>query len=168
MTAHHWLVHFPVALLVVGAAADAVGALAGSDRSRYWATPLLVAGSAAALLAFFTGQGAMLMMQGRAAADGAVATHAQWGGAAVWPIAASGALRLAWRTRLAGPRGGCCSASPGSLLRSRSWCRAAGWRSATPADAGPMLSPRSTREPRWNGACSRFPQDRGFRSATSG
>lgn len=105
MTAHHWLVHFPVALLVVGAAADAVGALAGSDRSRYWATPLLVAGSAAALLAFFTGQGAMLMMQGRAAADGAVATHAQWGGAAVWPIAASGALRLAWRTRLAGPRG---------------------------------------------------------------
>lgn len=104
MTAHHWVVHFPVALLVAGAAADAAGAVTGGQGLRRWATPLLVLGAAAALLAFFTGQGAMLMVQARVA-EGPLSQHAQWGGAGVWPIAASGALRLAWRGRLTGPHG---------------------------------------------------------------
>jgi uncharacterized membrane protein len=105
MTAHHWLVHLPLALLLLGAAADLVGAATTSAPMRRWATPLLVAGAAAVLAAFLTGQGAMLMSQARHVADPRLETHAQWGGSAVWPIAAAGALRLAWRNRLTGPSG---------------------------------------------------------------
>jgi uncharacterized membrane protein len=105
MTAHHWIIHFPVALLLAGAAADAIGAAASAPQLRRWATPLLVAGAAAAVLAFATGQGALLLAQGRNPADDAVDLHARWGGAGAWPLAAAGALRLAWRDRLRGAYG---------------------------------------------------------------
>ena len=105
MTAHHWIIHFPVALLLAGAAADAVGTAARAPHLRRWATPLLVGGAAAAVLAFATGQGALLVAQGRHPADDAVELHARWGGAGAWPLAAAGALRLAWRDRLRGPSG---------------------------------------------------------------
>jgi uncharacterized membrane protein len=105
MTLHHWIVHLPIALLGVGAATDLVGAATGSAAARRWATPLLVGGGAAALAAFFTGQGALLMVQSAHVGDVRLETHAQWGGSAVWPIAAAGALRLAWRKDLTGWRG---------------------------------------------------------------
>jgi uncharacterized membrane protein len=106
VTAHHWVVHVPLALLLLGAVADAVGAASQEPRLRRWATPLLVLGAAASLLAFLTGQGALLMVQARHIGDVRLESHAQWGGSAVWPIAVAGALRLAWRERLSGPRGG--------------------------------------------------------------
>lgn len=105
MTAHHWIVHFPVALLLAGATADLAGALVRDPAPRRWATPLLVLGAAAALLAFLTGQGALLMMPGGEAAGPALEAHTQWGGSGIWPIAAAGGLRLAWRRRLEGPHG---------------------------------------------------------------
>jgi uncharacterized membrane protein len=111
MTAHHWLVHLPLALLVLGAAADLVGAATATPAARRWATPLLVAGAAAVLAAFLTGQGAMLMTQAGHVGDPRLETHAQWGGSAVWPIAAAGGLRLAWRSRLNGPAGGVLAAA---------------------------------------------------------
>jgi len=105
MAAHHWIVHFPLALLVTGAGADLVGVATRDERLRRWATPLLVLGAAAALLAFFTGQGAMMMLQGGPASAEGVEAHTRWGATAVWPLALAGGLRLAWRRRLAGAHG---------------------------------------------------------------
>ncbi len=106
MPAHLLVVHFPVALLVTGAAADLAGAAAGRPAWRRFAGVLLVLGAAGALLAFLTGQGALFAAVGRVSpADPSLEAHARLGGVAVWPLAAAGALRGAWRDRLEGPRG---------------------------------------------------------------
>lgn len=106
MTAHVWLAHFPVALIAVGAAADAIGAATGRQGLRKGAGALLVLGAAAALLTFLTGQGALMAAGARiGAANPHVETHTQWGGAGVWPLAALGLLRFAWRNRLDGAHG---------------------------------------------------------------
>ncbi|HEV2149974.1 MAG TPA: DUF2231 domain-containing protein, partial [Longimicrobiaceae bacterium] len=56
---HLLLAHFPVALIVTGAAADVLGALLRRDALRRWAGALLILGGVAALLAMLTGQGAL-------------------------------------------------------------------------------------------------------------
>ncbi len=106
MPLHLFLVHFPVALVTVGAAADLAGALAGRVEARRWAGVLLVLGAAAAALAFFTGGGALSYALARVSpVDPALEAHTRWGGAGVWPLLALGALRLAWRRRLDGAHG---------------------------------------------------------------
>ena len=106
MPIHLFLVHFPVALIVVGAAADLAGALTGKAEARRWAGVLLVLGSVAAALAFFTGGGALSYALARVSpVDPRLEAHTQWGGAGVWPLVAGGALRLAWRRRLNGVHG---------------------------------------------------------------
>ncbi|HEU0053467.1 MAG TPA: DUF2231 domain-containing protein, partial [Longimicrobium sp.] len=87
--AHLWLAHFPVALLLVGAAADAAGAALRDPRVRRFATVLLVLGAALAVAAFLAGQGALFRVQGRLApGDPRLDAHTQWGGAGVWALAA--------------------------------------------------------------------------------
>jgi uncharacterized membrane protein len=106
VTAHLWLAHFPVALVVTGVAADVAGALWKRDGLRTAAGALLVLGSAAALLSFLTGQGALMAAAARIGpANPHLEAHTQWGGAGVWPLAAFGLLRLAWRRRLDGVHG---------------------------------------------------------------
>ena len=106
MTVHVWLAHFPVALIVVGAAADVVGAATGRQGLRKGAGALLMLGAAAALLTFLTGQGALMAAGARiGAANPHVEAHTQWGGAGVWPLVVLGFLRAAWRNRFDGVYG---------------------------------------------------------------
>jgi uncharacterized membrane protein len=106
MTAHLFVSHFPVALLTTGAAADLAGTALRNPDVRRFASALLVLGAAAALLAFFTGQGAVHEVLGRVSpVDPRLEMHARWGGAGVWVLAAAGALRAMWWKRLEGPRG---------------------------------------------------------------
>jgi uncharacterized membrane protein len=106
---HLWVAHFPVALIVTGAAADVAGALLGRTGPRRWAGTLLVLGGIAALLAMLTGTGALEAALPRLGVVGAgaerVEAHAQWGGAGVWVLAGAAALRAAWRNRLDGWHG---------------------------------------------------------------
>jgi uncharacterized membrane protein len=104
--AHLWLVHFPVALLLLGAAVDAAGAALRGPRVRAFAGALLVLGAAFAVLAFLTGQGALFHAMTRIPpGDPRLDAHAQWGGAGVWALAAAGVLRALWHGRLEGARG---------------------------------------------------------------
>jgi uncharacterized membrane protein len=106
VTAHVWLAHFPVALIATGAAADTVGAATRREGLRRGAGALLVLGAAAALLSFLTGQGALMAAAARiGAANPHLEAHTQWGGAGVWPVAALGLLRFAWRKRVDGVHG---------------------------------------------------------------
>ena len=106
MTAHVWLAHFPVSLMVTGAAVDVIGAATGREGLRKGAGALLVLGAAAALLTFLTGQGALMAAGARiGAANPHVEGHTQWGGAGVWPLVVLGFLRVAWRNRLDGVHG---------------------------------------------------------------
>lgn len=107
MPAHLFLIHFPVALVVVGAMLDVIGALGGRPDARRWGGAFLIMGAAAALLAFWTGQAALDHLAGGAPLLGSpvVEAHTQWGGAGVWPLAGAGMLRAAWRSRLDGLHG---------------------------------------------------------------
>jgi uncharacterized membrane protein len=106
MPAHLFIVHFPVVLLVVGAAADVLGVLTRNAALRAGAGWLIILGALAALLAFMTGGAALsyLLLSQPPGAE-AVALHAQWGSAGLWPITVTGALRALWRRRLHGAPG---------------------------------------------------------------
>ena len=106
MPAHLFIVHFPVALLLTGAAADLAGALLRSDRARAFAGVLLVLGGVGAFAAFFTGGGALSAVLSRMTpGDPRLEAHKQWGAAGVWVLVAAAALRAVWRRRLDGVRG---------------------------------------------------------------
>jgi uncharacterized membrane protein len=106
MPAHLFLAHFPVALVVAGAAADLGGALARNGRTRAFAGVLLMAGGASAFLAFFTGGGALSAALSRILpGDPRLDAHQQWGAAGVWLLVGAAGLRAAWRRRLDGIRG---------------------------------------------------------------
>lgn len=106
MPAHLFLAHFPVALLVTGAAADLAGALLRMERVRAFAGVLLVIGGASAFLAFFTGGGAVSAALARIPpGDPRLDAHQQWGAAGAWLLLGAAALRAAWRRRLDGARG---------------------------------------------------------------
>lgn len=106
MPLHLFIVHFPVALLVTGAAADLAGALTRNERVRAWAGWLLVLGGAMAFAAFLTGGDAMARAMVRIPpGDPRLEAHAQWGGAGVWLLAGGAVLRATWRHRLEGAQG---------------------------------------------------------------
>jgi uncharacterized membrane protein len=107
MNAHLLLAHFPVALVIVGAAADLVGVLARREAARVFGGILLILGGAAALGAFFTGGGALSEAMLRLGPGSpSLETHPQWGAVGTWLLAGGAALRAAWRRSLAGARGG--------------------------------------------------------------
>jgi uncharacterized membrane protein len=106
MPAHLFLAHFPVAMLVTGAAADLAGAVLRDRRIRTFATALLITGGAFALLAFLTGGGALSAVMGRnPAGSAALETHQQLGAVGAWLLAGAAALRAAWARSLDGVRG---------------------------------------------------------------
>ena len=106
MSLHLFVVHFPVALLVAGAAADLAGAALGSARMRAWGGAALVAGGAFALLAFLTGGGALQQAAARLGpVDPRVEAHQQLGAVSAWVLAGLAALRAAWMRDLRGARG---------------------------------------------------------------
>jgi len=100
---HLFVAHAPFVLILTGAAIDLFGALTRSDERRRWAGTLLILGSAAALLAFFTGSAALVHAFSRPQADhGAIEAHSQWAGAGVWLLVIAGGLRAAWRFHVRG------------------------------------------------------------------
>lgn len=104
MPLHLLISHFPIALLVVGAAVDVWGAIAGSESARRTGGGLLMGGSLAAVLAFLTGGDALAQLMARSPAGGpAVDAHVQWGGAGVWLLAGAGMIRALWRDRTRSP-----------------------------------------------------------------
>lgn len=106
MPAHLLLSHFPIALLVVGAALDLAALLMGRPALRRAAGVLLILGAVTAFAAFLTGQGALMRALGGDPPDPArVEIHTRWGGAGVWLVAGAGVLRALWRERLTGVQG---------------------------------------------------------------
>jgi uncharacterized membrane protein len=114
LSAHLFIIHFPVALVLTGAAADVIGVAAGRPALRRHAGALLILGAVAALLAFLTGQGAMsaALLRGMpdAAAMQRIEAHSQWGAVGVWLLGGAGVLRALWRERLGDARGWVCLA----------------------------------------------------------
>lgn len=102
MPLHLVLVHFPVGLLVVGAIVDLVGTLAGREGTRRWAGAMLMIGAAAALLAFLSGENALLTLGREIETQQRVEVHTQWAGVGIWLLMIAGGLRAAWRNRLDG------------------------------------------------------------------
>jgi uncharacterized membrane protein len=105
MAIHLFLVHFPVALLVTGAAADLAGAALRSEPVRRWAGMLLIGGALAAALAFFTGQGAAATLGRAPETYLRLESHTQWAGPGIWLLIIAGGLRAVWRKRLTGATG---------------------------------------------------------------
>jgi uncharacterized membrane protein len=106
MPAHLFIAHFPVALLLTGAAADLVGAVLKDGRVRGFASALLITGGAFALLAFLTGGGALGAAMARTpAGPPSLDAHQQLGAVGAWLLAGAAALRAAWARRLDGVRG---------------------------------------------------------------
>lgn len=106
MATHLLVVPFVLSLLVLGAAVDAAGALGGDPRLRRAAGVLLLLGSAAALLAFATGQGALFGALTRVhPADSGLEAHTQWGAVGAWVLGGAGLLRALWWRRLQGALG---------------------------------------------------------------
>ncbi len=106
MPLHLFIAHFPLALIVLGAAADLLGTVLRREGLRRWAGTLLIAGAAFALLALVSGARAMSVVLSQPDPPyQLVAQHSQWGGAAIWPLAGGGVLRAIWRGRLTGIHG---------------------------------------------------------------
>lgn len=106
MSVHLFLSHFPVALVLAGAAADLFGAAAGRPEARRLATVLLVAGGLGALLSFFTGGSALAAVVARVPpGDPRLEAHPQWGAVGTWALVGAALLRAAWRRSLSGARG---------------------------------------------------------------
>jgi uncharacterized membrane protein len=92
--AHLFIAHFPVALLLTGAAADLAGAVSGARKLRAFASALLIMGGAFALLAFLTGGGALgAAMARNPAGSSSLDVHQQLGSVGAWLLAGAAALR---------------------------------------------------------------------------
>jgi uncharacterized membrane protein len=105
MPTHLFVVHFPVALLVVGAAADLTGAALRSEATRRWAGALLIGGALAAAVAFLTGQSAAFTLGRDPETYLRLESHTQWAGPGLWLLIIAGGLRAVWRNRLTGATG---------------------------------------------------------------
>lgn len=106
MTAHIFLAHFPVALILIGALADLIAVTVRRPELRGFASSLLILGGACVLLSFLTGQSALDGIAARQPSGSmAIEAHQQWGAVGSWVVAASSGLRAMWRKQLDGPRG---------------------------------------------------------------
>jgi uncharacterized membrane protein len=104
MSPHLFLIHFPVAFVIVAAVLDAFGISTGNRSVRDWSWRFLLLGAIAVFAAFATGEGAKL----NAGSSGAISfpnleLHQQWGSVGLWAIIGAALLRTLWRHRLNGP-----------------------------------------------------------------
>lgn len=91
---HPLIVHFPIALVIVAALADALALVMRQRPYRVAAAALYAAAGVGALAAFLTGNAAeeSVMLAGEAV--GAVNAHAQWAVWTVWALGLYGLARL--------------------------------------------------------------------------
>jgi uncharacterized membrane protein len=103
VTPHLFIIHFPIALILLGALVD-LGGLALDDRAlRIRAGQLIMLGSAMAFLAFVTGEGAKLaVLSVPTISLTALESHQQWGSVGTWGLVGAALLRTMWRNRLTG------------------------------------------------------------------
>src|SRR5690606_763340 len=106
MNAHLFVIHFPIALVVVATVLDLIG-VGMNDRSlREWGGRFLLATAVAVFLAFATAEGAVLAAVSSGTVDGTrIETHQQWGSIGVWVVIGFALLRTLWRQRLSGVYG---------------------------------------------------------------
>lgn len=100
MSLHLFVIHFPVALLLLALVTDLAGMGLRDAQLREWSWRLLLLGAVMAFIAVGTGDGARM----NAASSGALvaerlAAHEMWGGAGIWAIAGAALLRTLWRRR---------------------------------------------------------------------
>ncbi len=100
MSLHLFIIHFPIALLLLAVLVDLAG-LALRDRSLHeWAWGLLLLGAVMAFIALGTGDGARMNAAGSGTLDAErLSVHEMWGGAGIWVIAGAALLRTLWRRR---------------------------------------------------------------------
>ena len=93
---HPLLVHFPIALLTTAVVVDLLSLLRRrSSALRDAATWLYLAGTAGALLAYFSGRDAVAAMSLSEAIEPLVVEHENWAFRATWFFAFFASLRLA-------------------------------------------------------------------------
>lgn len=106
MTAHLFIVHFPIALLMIGALADLAGVGLGDRALRLRAGQLIIIGGIAAFLAFVTGEGAKIAGLSSPEVDVAgIVLHEEWGAVGTWALLGIALARAMWRTRFDGVMG---------------------------------------------------------------
>lgn len=103
MAPHLFIVHFPVALILVGVLADLAGTALADRALRMRAGQLIIIGGVAAFLGFVTGEGAKILAISTTQVDVArIATHEQWGSVGAWALLGVALSRTMWRGRLEG------------------------------------------------------------------
>lgn len=103
MSAHLFIIHFPVSLVLAAAALDLIGIATNDRLFRDWAWRFMLAAAIAVFLAFATGESARFAaLSGGEVAPDRVATHAEWGSVGVWVVVAAALLRTLWRQRTSG------------------------------------------------------------------
>lgn len=103
MTAHLYIVHFPISLAVVAAVLDIAGISLDDNRLRTLGWAFLLAAAATVFLAFATGEGARLMaLSAPTVSEMDIDYHAQWGSAGIWGVIGVALLRTLWRRRTEG------------------------------------------------------------------
>jgi uncharacterized membrane protein len=106
MTAHLFIVHFPISLVVLAAVLDLLGVGMGDRRLRHAAWILLLVGAVAGFLAFATGEGAKLVaLASMNVRMDHLETHQQWGSVGIWGLIGGALVRTLWRNRLTGAHG---------------------------------------------------------------
>jgi uncharacterized membrane protein len=106
VTPHLFIIHFPIAFIVLGAFLDLTGVALDDRALRIRGGQLLLLGAAASFLAFATGEGAKLMVLSVATISlPALENHQQWGSVGTWGLVGAALLRTLWRNRLAGLHG---------------------------------------------------------------
>jgi uncharacterized membrane protein len=103
MTAHIFIIHFPVALIVMGAVVEVLGVSLAAPRLRHMAWILILTGAVASFLAFVTGEGARIAALGPGTLDfERLEHHEQWASVGTWGLIGGALLRTLWRDRTSG------------------------------------------------------------------
>ena len=104
MNIHPLIVHFPIALLIVGALCDAIGILGRRDGALRMGYILLILGAVGAVAAAFSGEAAGETASGIPGIGEGIERHENLATAAVWLsiVLALGRIHLTMKRRFAG------------------------------------------------------------------
>lgn len=103
MSAHLFIIHFPVSLILVAATLDLIGVAMTEPGLRDWAWRFLIAAAFAVFFAFATGEGARLAaLAGGGVPFSPLETHQEWGTVGIWGVIGAALLRTLWRNRISG------------------------------------------------------------------
>lgn len=106
MNTHLFIIHFPIAAAVIGAAVELIGVAVGNPALRVRGGQLLMIAGFSAFLAFLTGDGARLAAINTGEIDlTRLALHEQWGSVGTWVLVGGAMARGVWRNRFDGAIG---------------------------------------------------------------